>query len=205
MRPGWPQALMVLPTQGLLMLVIGLPAIWVFWLSLQQSTFGEAPESSSGSPTTRSCWATPISGARSSTPSSSSTSSSMSSWRSGSAMALLFAAGVPLRRAADRDRAGALCGQRGIAVVMWRYMLEPEVGIVSQALAAVGLPELAWTTDRWAALTLVALLSIWLHLPFTFLILYAARLACRSELYEAPRIDGADALAAVLAHHRCRC
>ncbi len=44
MRPGWPQALMVLPTQGLLVLVIGLPALWVFWLSLQQTSFGVAPE-----------------------------------------------------------------------------------------------------------------------------------------------------------------
>ena len=32
---------------------------------------------------------------------------------------------------------------------------------------------------------LVALLGIWLHLPFTFVILYAARLAIPRELYEA--------------------
>jgi multiple sugar transport system permease protein len=40
-------------------------------------------------------------------------------------------------------------------------------------------------------LTLVALLSIWLHLPFTFIILYAARLAIPKELFEAARVDGA--------------
>ena len=44
MRLGWPQALMVLPTQALLVLVIGLPALWVFWLSLQKTSFGVAPE-----------------------------------------------------------------------------------------------------------------------------------------------------------------
>jgi multiple sugar transport system permease protein len=44
MRPGWPQALMVLPTQALLVLVIGLPALWVFWLSLQKTSFGVDPE-----------------------------------------------------------------------------------------------------------------------------------------------------------------
>jgi len=37
----------------------------------------------------------------------------------------------------------------------------------------------------------VALLTIWLHLPFTFIILYAARLAIPQELYEAARVDGA--------------
>ena len=61
----------------------------------------------------------------------------------------------------------------------------------ARALAATGIPELAWTTDRWAALTLVALLSVWLHLPFSFLILYSARLGVPSELYESAAIDGA--------------
>jgi ABC-type sugar transport system permease subunit len=37
----------------------------------------------------------------------------------------------------------------------------------------------------------VCALSVWLHLPFTFLILYAARLAIPADLYEAARIDGA--------------
>ena len=34
--------------------------------------------------------------------------------------------------------------------------------------------------------------QLWLHLPFTFIILYAARLAIPTELYEAARIDGAN-------------
>jgi ABC-type sugar transport system permease subunit len=38
---------------------------------------------------------------------------------------------------------------------------------------------------------LIALLTIWLHLPFTFIILYAARLVIPGHLYEAARIDGA--------------
>ena len=155
MRPGWPQALMVLPTQGLLVLVIGLPALWVFWLSLQETSFGVAPESLSASPTTRSCSATPTSGAPSSTPSSWSTSSSISSSRWRSLMAVMFAAGVPFRRALIAAVLAPYAVSEVIAVIIWKYMLEPEVGIVSQGLAAVGLPELAWTTDRWAALTLV--------------------------------------------------
>jgi ABC-type sugar transport system permease subunit len=40
-------------------------------------------------------------------------------------------------------------------------------------------------------LVAVCALSVWLHLPFTFLILYAARLAIPADLYEAARIDGA--------------
>jgi len=40
-------------------------------------------------------------------------------------------------------------------------------------------------------LIIVGLLTIWLHLPFTFIILYAARLGIPGELYEAARMDGA--------------
>lgn len=190
MRPGWPQALMVLPTQGLLILVIGLPSLWVFWLSLQQTAFGEAPVYVGWSN-----YAFVL--------------TDPYFWRAflntflvvnivvylelalALGMAVLFAAGVPLRRLMIAIVLAPYAVSEVIAVIVWKYMLEPDVGIVSQALAAVGIPELAWTTDRWAALTLVALLSVWLHLPFSFLILYSARLGVPSELYESASIDGA--------------
>ncbi len=190
MRPGWPQALMVLPTQGLLILVIGLPSLWVFWLSLQQTAFGEAPVYVG--------WRNYAF-----------VLSDPYFWRAflntflvvnivvylelalALGMAVLFAAGVPLRRLMIAVVLAPYAVSEVIAVIVWKYMLEPDVGIVSQALAAVGIPELAWTTDRWAALTLVALLSVWLHLPFSFLILYSARLGVPNELYESASIDGA--------------
>lgn len=190
MRPGWPQALMVLPTQGLLILVIGLPSLWVFWLSLQQTAFGEAPVYV-GWRNYAFVLTDPY------------------FWRAflntflvvnivvylelalALGMAVLFAAGVPLRRLMIAIVLAPYAVSEVIAVIVWKYMLEPDVGIVSQALTAVGIPELAWTTDRWAALTLVALLSVWLHLPFSFLILYSARLGVPGELYESAAIDGA--------------
>lgn len=190
MRPGWPQALMVLPTQGLLVLVIGLPGLWVLWLSLQQTSYGIDP-SFVGLANYAFVLTDPY------------------FWRAllntfvvvnvvvyvelaaALGMAVLFAAGVPLRPVMIAAVLAPYAVSEVIAVVMWKYMLEPDVGIVSQALAAVGLPELPWTTNRWAALTLVALLSVWLHLPFSFLILYAARLGVPKELYESAAIDGA--------------
>ena len=53
-------------------------------------------------------------------------------------------------------------------------------------------------------LVMVCLLSIWLHLPFTFIILYAARLSIPDELYEAAAIDGATAWTA-FRRVTCRC
>ncbi|HET6470134.1 MAG TPA: sugar ABC transporter permease [Geminicoccaceae bacterium] len=190
MRPGLPQLLMVAPVQLLLVLVIGLPALWVFWLSLTESAFGVAPAFVGGR-NYAFVLADPY------------------FWRAfvntlvvvnvvvylelalALAMALLFAAGVPLRRIMIAIVLAPYAVSEVIAVIMWKYMLEPDVGIVSQGLHAVGLPDLSWTTDRWAALTLVALLSVWLHLPFSFLILSSALLGIPKELFESASIDGA--------------
>jgi len=183
---------MVMPVHLLLGLVIALPGIWIFWLSLNESTYGQAPVFV-GLANYRFVLTDTY------------------FWRAflntfvivnvvvyvelalALALAVLFAGGVPLQRLMISIMLAPYAVSEVIAVIMWKYMLEPEVGIVSQALAALGLPELAWTTDRWAALAMVALLSIWLHLPFSFLILYSALLGIPKELYESADIDGATA------------
>jgi multiple sugar transport system permease protein len=110
----------------------------------------------------------------------------------GLGMALLFASGLPMRRFLLAVVLAPYAVSEVAAVVMWRYLFDPEVGHVTYALQALGLPALDWAVSPSAGLFLVALLSIWLHLPFTFMILYAARLALPTELYEAARIDGAS-------------
>jgi multiple sugar transport system permease protein len=77
------------------------------------------------------------------------------------------------------------------AVVMWRFLFDTDVGAATQVLRALGLPIIEWSVNPSHGLFLVALLSIWLHLPFTFVILYSARLAIPGELYEAAKVDGA--------------
>ena len=79
------------------------------------------------------------------------------------------------------------------AVVMWRFLLDPDTGMLTHAMAAVGLPPLDWAVVPAHGLVLAGLISVWLHLPFTFVILYAARLALPAEVYEAARVDGASA------------
>lgn len=181
---------MAAPVQLLLVLVIGAPALYVFWLSLHQTSFGQEPLFV-GLANYRFVLADSY------------------FWRSflntfvvvnvvvylelalALAMATLFAAGAPFRRLMISLVLAPYAVSEVVAVVIWKYMFEPDVGPVSGLLALLNLPELAWTTDRWAALTLVALLSVWLHLPFSFLILYSARLGLPKELYESAAIDGA--------------
>lgn len=77
-------------------------------------------------------------------------------------------------------------------IVMWRYMLEPDVGLMTQMLAGVGLGEFDWSTSPVLTLALASVIAIWHHLPFTFLILYAALTAVPREVLEAADIDGAS-------------
>ena len=76
-------------------------------------------------------------------------------------------------------------------IVMWRYMFEPDVGMVSQFVGRLGLPQLPWSTDPIATLFLAGTIAVWHHLPFTFLILYAALTTVPKDVLEASRIDGA--------------
>ena len=183
---------MVAPVQLLLVLVIGLPSAYVLWLSLHTTSFGQAPVFV-GLANYATVLADPY------------------FWHAlvntfvvvnvvvyvelaaALAMATLFASGVPARRLMISIILAPYAVSEVIAVVIWKYMLEPDVGMISGLIALAGLPELAWTTDRWSALTLVSLLSIWLHLPFSFLILYSALLGVPKELYESAAIDGANA------------
>ena len=77
-------------------------------------------------------------------------------------------------------------------IVMWRYMFEPDVGMVSQLVGRAGLPQLEWSTQPVATLFLAGTIAVWHHLPFTFLILYAALTTVPKDVLEASRIDGAS-------------
>jgi len=76
-------------------------------------------------------------------------------------------------------------------IVMWRYMFEPDVGMVSHFLGRVGLPQLDWSTNPVQTLLLAGTIAIWHHLPFTFLILYSALTTVPKEVLEASEMDGA--------------
>jgi multiple sugar transport system permease protein len=183
----------VAPAHLLLLAMIVLPAVYVAWLSLNASTFGAAPRFV-GLENYRHVLGDPY------------------FWRAlgntvavvlvvvhvelvaGLGMALLFASGLPVRRALLATVLAPYAVSEVTAVVMWRYLFDPDVGPVTLALAAIGLPSLDWTVSPGEGLAMVALLSIWLHLPFTFVILYAARLAIPGHLYEAARVDGTTAL-----------
>ena len=193
-RIGPAQWAMVAPAQALLLSMIAAPGLYVLWLSLAHSSYGQAP-----------VWA--------GLDNYSNVLGDPYFWRAllntlivvnavvylelaaALGMAVLFAGGIPARRLMVAVVLAPYAVSEVVAIVVWRYLMEPDIGPLTHLIAALGLPPLDWSVSPAAALTLVGLINIWMHLPFTFVLLYTALLAVPSELFEAARIDGAGAWA----------
>lgn len=184
--------LMIAPVQLLLLAFIFVPSLYVFWLSLSESTFGQSPHFVG-----LANYAT-IMGDR-------------VFWRAfwntflvvnvvvyaelalGLGLALLLAGPMPGKKWIITILIAPYAITEVTVVVMWRYMLEPDVGMINYALMQIGLPQITWGISRYQALMVAAFIAVWQHLPFTFLILYAAVISLPEELLEAARVDGATA------------
>jgi len=181
---------MVSPALLLLAAVLAVPALYVAWLSLAQSTYGQDPQFV-GLANYANILNDPI------------------FWRAfwntvvvvnavvygelllGLGFAVLVAGWCPCRPLVIALILAPYAITETSGIVMWRYMLEPDVGLITQVLARLGLPQLDWSTKPVHTLALASSIAIWHHLPFTFLILYSALMTVPRELLEAAAIDGA--------------
>jgi len=109
----------------------------------------------------------------------------------GLALALALNAAIPMR--------GFLRGIYFLPVVtswivvalVWRWLLNPSVGIVNHLLGLVGIDGPGWWTDPAWAMPSIILASAWKDLGFVMIILLAGLQAIPQDLYEAARVDGA--------------
>ena len=83
----------------------------------------------------------------------------------------------------------------GVAIFyLWRWMYNPDYGLINAVLRAVHLPAPRWLTDPVLAKPALMLMGSWLAVGGTSMILYLAALqGVPPELYEAAQIDGAGA------------
>ncbi|MGA8978152.1 MAG: sugar ABC transporter permease, partial [Pedococcus sp.] len=84
----------------------------------------------------------------------------------------------------------------GVAVVavLWRFLLDSNIGLVNQYLGALGLPsDTAWLTTTPAAWVSLVGVTVWWTLGFNAVIYLAGLQDISQELYEAARVDGANA------------
>lgn len=180
---------MLLPMQLQLILVLALPSLYVLWLSFTESSYGATPEFVG--------WANYAA-----------ILSDSSFWRSlintlivvniVVYVEIILSIGVALLfQSVTRGRAllmavilAPYAVSEVVAVLAWRFMLEPDIGILTGLFSALGyVPN--WATNPTEALVLVSMIGVWLHLPFSFLLIYAALIAIPADLTEAARVDGA--------------
>ncbi|MHA8111380.1 carbohydrate ABC transporter permease [Lactobacillaceae bacterium Melli_B4] len=79
-----------------------------------------------------------------------------------------------------------------VAAIFWLFIFNPANGVLNQIAGAVGLPKLNWMTDPHLAMLAIIISSTWMHLGFTFLILFGALQAVPKSLYDAADIEGAS-------------
>ncbi|MCG3209773.1 MAG: Inner membrane ABC transporter permease protein YcjO [Anaerolineae bacterium] len=79
---------------------------------------------------------------------------------------------------------------------VWRWMLDPKPsGVINYLLMEASLIDrpVAWLATRGWALVLVIIFEAWRYFPFAMLMILARLQAVDSTLYEAAKVDGANA------------
>jgi len=75
--------------------------------------------------------------------------------------------------------------------MMWRLILDPNIGLANQVLGWVGIPPQPWLAGRSSALASTIFIDVWQWTPMVVLILLAGLTSLSDEPQEAARVDGA--------------
>jgi ABC-type sugar transport system permease subunit len=76
--------------------------------------------------------------------------------------------------------------------LLFRMLLDPDVGQFNRFLNALGLPGSTWLRDESSAMLTMAGIAVWKSMGIYVVILTAGLLNIPSELYDAARVDGAN-------------
>jgi raffinose/stachyose/melibiose transport system permease protein len=81
-----------------------------------------------------------------------------------------------------------------VAGIVWRWILQPDWGVLNWLLGAVGLDMLTrnWLGDASTALLSIMVMMIWFQIGYPLVIFMAALQRIDPELYEAAALDGAS-------------
>jgi multiple sugar transport system permease protein len=79
-----------------------------------------------------------------------------------------------------------------VVAVIWRWLLNPDHGIVNKLLTAVGLPAVRFLQDPDTAIWAIIFITGWKLMGFSALLFSAAMTGIDRSLIEAARIDGAS-------------
>jgi multiple sugar transport system permease protein len=80
-----------------------------------------------------------------------------------------------------------------VVALIWRFMLDDQVGVLNKMIGLVGIPPQSWLGDPHLALGAAIVVTIWVQMGYYMVILLGGLQDIPTEYYEAARIDGATA------------
>jgi len=75
--------------------------------------------------------------------------------------------------------------------VVWRFLLDPDVGLINMVLGGLGINGPAWLANPALAMPSIIAMAIWRNVGFAMVVFIAGMQAIPVMLYEAAAIDGA--------------
>jgi ABC-type sugar transport system permease subunit len=79
-----------------------------------------------------------------------------------------------------------------LTILVWRGMLNPELGVIARILESLFGWAPPWFTDQWWAKIAILLINLWLSYPYFMLICSGALQSIPEDLYAAAQVDGAN-------------
>jgi multiple sugar transport system permease protein len=80
-----------------------------------------------------------------------------------------------------------------VVALMWKWLLNPQFGVVNFLLSKVGIAGPGWWTDPHWAMPSIILASAWKDIGYSMILFLGGLQAISPEYYEAAAIDGATA------------
>jgi ABC-type sugar transport system permease subunit len=80
-----------------------------------------------------------------------------------------------------------------ITILIWRGMLNPELGVFDRMLESLFGWAPPWFTDQWWAKIAILIVNLWLSYPYFMLVCSGALQSISDDYYAAAKVDGANA------------
>lgn len=108
------------------------------------------------------------------------------------ALALLLNRALPLRTLFRAAIFLPVISSFAIVALAWRFLLDPDIGLLTYWVSFLGLPKFSPLRDPDWAMPAVIVVTLWKNIGFNMVIYLAGLQAIPPVLYEAARIDGAS-------------
>ncbi|NIA12278.1 MAG: ABC transporter permease subunit [Nitrospiraceae bacterium] len=79
-----------------------------------------------------------------------------------------------------------------VTSIMWRWIYNPDFGILNYLLSFLGIPKLPWLTSPYMAMPAIMIMSIWMVMGQNMIIFLAGLQSIPPEYHEAASVDGAN-------------